>query len=148
MRLRSLLSRIAHALMWRSGRAGRADDQVSLWMDRSLQCSRTMPEGDARWIADPTRRHELRWWNGARWTQHVSDRGIVGEDWGPKGPPAPPPRPQQDLADDDVGDPRGLLEESPRRQRERERRRTLLTIAAAILMLAVAIAVAVAVSSS
>ncbi len=29
----------------------------------------------AEWLADPTRRHELRYWDGARWSSHVSDRG-------------------------------------------------------------------------
>jgi hypothetical protein len=121
-----------------------------------------MPEGEARWIADPTRRHELRWWNGTRWTEHVRDQDVVAEDWGPKGPPAPrpqsEPRPQQRpqprprprtaLDDDDLGDPRALLAESPRRQHERARRRMWLTIAAAVVILAIAIAVAVTVSSS
>ncbi|HKO85810.1 MAG TPA: DUF2510 domain-containing protein, partial [Actinomycetota bacterium] len=26
------------------------------------------------WLADPSRRHELRYWDGQRWTEHVSDR--------------------------------------------------------------------------
>lgn len=25
------------------------------------------------WLSDPTRRHELRWWDGVRWTEHVLD---------------------------------------------------------------------------
>ena len=32
------------------------------------------------WLPDPTRRHELRWWDGARWTEHVSDHGEQGWD--------------------------------------------------------------------
>jgi len=28
------------------------------------------------WFADPYRRHELRYWDGQRWTEHVSDRGT------------------------------------------------------------------------
>jgi hypothetical protein len=28
----------------------------------------------AGWFADPGRRHELRYWDGQRWTEHVSDR--------------------------------------------------------------------------
>jgi len=28
------------------------------------------------WIADPTSRHELRYWDGHQWTQHVSDSGV------------------------------------------------------------------------
>jgi Protein of unknown function (DUF2510) len=37
----------------------------------------TRPAG---WFADPGRRHELRYWDGQRWTEHVSDRGIQGVD--------------------------------------------------------------------
>jgi hypothetical protein len=34
----------------------------------------------AGWFADPGRRHELRYWDGQRWTGHVSDRGTQGRD--------------------------------------------------------------------
>ena len=30
----------------------------------------------AGWFADPTGRHQLRYWDGANWTTHVSDRGV------------------------------------------------------------------------
>lgn len=32
------------------------------------------------WAADPAGRHQLRWWDGARWTEHVSDAGVQGID--------------------------------------------------------------------
>jgi hypothetical protein len=32
----------------------------------------------AGWFTDPSRRHELRYWDGQRWTEHVSDRGRQG----------------------------------------------------------------------
>lgn len=32
------------------------------------------------WHADPTGRHELRYWNGASWTDHVSNRGVTSTD--------------------------------------------------------------------
>jgi len=32
------------------------------------------------WLTDPSHRHELRYWNGINWTQHVSDNGIQGVD--------------------------------------------------------------------
>jgi hypothetical protein len=32
------------------------------------------------WHADPTRRHESRYWDGAAWTEHVSDAGVTGTD--------------------------------------------------------------------
>jgi uncharacterized protein YxjI len=34
----------------------------------------------ANWHPDPTGRHELRYWDGERWTEHVSDRGVTGTD--------------------------------------------------------------------
>lgn len=30
----------------------------------------------AAWHPDPTGRHELRYWDGAQWTDHVSDQGV------------------------------------------------------------------------
>lgn len=41
------------------------------------------------WFPDPSAPHRLRWWDGARWTEHVSDAGVHGVD-----PPTPPPRQQ------------------------------------------------------
>jgi hypothetical protein len=38
----------------------------------------TAPSG--RWAPDPTRRHELRWWDGRTWTPSVSDQGVLGHD--------------------------------------------------------------------
>lgn len=35
---------------------------------------------DAGWNSDPTRRHELRYWDGERWTDHVSDHGVQSSD--------------------------------------------------------------------
>ncbi|HEY3721929.1 MAG TPA: DUF2510 domain-containing protein [Acidimicrobiia bacterium] len=32
------------------------------------------------WDADPYRRHELRYWDGDAWTEHVSDRGVTAVD--------------------------------------------------------------------
>jgi hypothetical protein len=32
------------------------------------------------WAADPAGRSELRYWDGARWTEHVSDQGVQGVD--------------------------------------------------------------------
>jgi hypothetical protein len=33
-----------------------------------------------RWVADPTRRHQLRWWDGQAWSPSVSDNGVLGHD--------------------------------------------------------------------
>jgi hypothetical protein len=34
----------------------------------------------AAWNPDPTKRHELRYWDGGRWTEHVSDQGKTATD--------------------------------------------------------------------
>jgi hypothetical protein len=34
----------------------------------------------AGWFADPSRRHELRYWDGHRWTEHVADHGTQAVD--------------------------------------------------------------------
>lgn len=34
----------------------------------------------AAWHPDPSGRHELRYWNGTAWTEHVSDAGVTGID--------------------------------------------------------------------
>lgn len=31
---------------------------------------------NAAWHPDPSGQHELRWWDGERWTEHVSDHGV------------------------------------------------------------------------
>ncbi|MDQ1403826.1 MAG: hypothetical protein QOG03_2142 [Actinomycetota bacterium] len=41
------------------------------------------------WHPDPGGRHELRYWDGTRWTDHVSDGGVQSTD--ALGPPPPPP---------------------------------------------------------
>ncbi len=45
------------------------------------------------WLPDPSGRHELRWWDGGAWTEHVSDGGVAGTDepGGDEIPPPPPP---------------------------------------------------------
>lgn len=34
----------------------------------------------AGWLADPVGRHQLRYWDGREWTEHVSDGGVSGVD--------------------------------------------------------------------
>jgi Protein of unknown function (DUF2510) len=56
--------------------------------------SRTSPIGRsgvaAGWLADPSGRHELRYWSGTQWTEHVSDSGAPGTDpWASHGPIEP-----------------------------------------------------------
>src|SRR5919107_369915 len=47
-----------------------------------------MPE--ASWLPDPSGGHELRYWSGTAWTEHVSDQGATSVEPPPPGLPAPP----------------------------------------------------------
>jgi len=38
------------------------------------------PPTPAAWAADPSGRHEHRYWDGTAWTDHVADRGVSGTD--------------------------------------------------------------------
>jgi Bacterial PH domain/Short C-terminal domain/Protein of unknown function (DUF2510) len=46
---------------------------------------------EASWLPDPGGTHELRYWNGTAWTEHVSDQGTTGVE--PVTAPYPPPAP-------------------------------------------------------
>jgi hypothetical protein len=53
---------------------------------------------DASWLPDPSGAHELRYWNGTSWTEHVSDQGTTGQDpviteYPPPADAFPPPPP-------------------------------------------------------
>ena len=54
---------------------------------------------DASWLPDPSGAHELRYWNGTAWTEHVSDQGTTAQDPvttdypPPVAAPYPPPAP-------------------------------------------------------
>lgn len=41
---------------------------------------RSSPVRSGAWHPDPTGRHEHRYWDGSRWTQHVSDSGVAAID--------------------------------------------------------------------
>lgn len=45
----------------------------------------------AGWLADPTGVHELRYWDGSAWSEHVSDAGVTAADPLPADAPPPPP---------------------------------------------------------
>ena len=34
----------------------------------------------AQWATDPAGRHQHRWWDGNRWTEHVADNGVATTD--------------------------------------------------------------------
>jgi hypothetical protein len=42
-----------------------------------------------QWAADPTGRHQLRFYDGVRWTEHVSNAGVQSTDPLPATPPPP-----------------------------------------------------------
>jgi len=46
---------------------------------------------DAGWLPDPTGAHQVRYWDGATWTEHVSDGGTTAVDPLPADAPPPPP---------------------------------------------------------
>ena len=61
---------------------------------------------DAGWLPDPTGTHQVRYWDGAQWTEHVSDGGTTAvdplpADASPPPPPvaAPPPPPPPPAAE-------------------------------------------------
>ncbi|CAB4857827.1 unannotated protein [freshwater metagenome] len=39
-----------------------------------------MSTSPANWHPDPMNRHQLRYWDGSQWTEHVSDNGVTGVD--------------------------------------------------------------------
>ncbi len=42
--------------------------------------SDTTGAAPAGWHPDPKERHELRYWDGSKWTDHVSDAGVTSKD--------------------------------------------------------------------
>ena len=49
---------------------------------------------DAGWLPDPSAAHELRYWDGSTWTEHVIDQGVTSTaPLAPTAAPPPPPPP-------------------------------------------------------
>jgi Protein of unknown function (DUF2510) len=55
----------------------------------------TPPAPAGQWMPDPSGGHQLRWWDGSAWTQHVSDNGVASVEMPAalfaKQPPSSPP---------------------------------------------------------
>ena len=59
----------------------KADIKASSREQQAQQAAAAVPPPPAgQWAADPSGRHELRWWDGGRWTEHVVDRGQQAVD--------------------------------------------------------------------
>ena len=44
------------------------------------QASAATPQAPAQWAPDPFQRHELRYYDGTRWTEYVSNAGVSSTD--------------------------------------------------------------------
>lgn len=51
-----------------------------VWLAMASKSKNTAPLAPAGWMADPSGRHEQRYWDGAVWTAHVSDAGVQAID--------------------------------------------------------------------
>jgi hypothetical protein len=58
-------------------RKGAAGARAPDFLDRlrGAPPSHSSAAAPAGWYADPATRHEQRYWDGAQWTEHVTDRG-------------------------------------------------------------------------
>jgi Protein of unknown function (DUF2510) len=64
----------ARLRQWRDGISGTSADPGA---STGYETSSAAP---AQWYPDPSRRHELRYWNGAAWTGDVADQGVTSTD--------------------------------------------------------------------
>lgn len=70
---------------------------------------------EASWLKDPSGMHDMRYWDGAAWTEHVSDAGSQSVDPAPPDLPAPmaapasPPPPPPPAASTPPPQPTGKL---------------------------------------
>ncbi len=62
----------------------------------SADIERSVPAASPGWYPDPGRRHQLRWWDGERWTLGVADGYEVSEDALPAHPGAAGPNSTSD----------------------------------------------------
>jgi type II secretory pathway pseudopilin PulG len=73
---------IAQALMTAAsqGRQPQPTPELSSPLDGVDVSTTPAPPQAPAWQPDPTGRHEARFWDGYRWTEHISDRGVQGTD--------------------------------------------------------------------
>lgn len=53
---------------------------VGVVLTRSARPATEPAPSSGRWSADPSGRHQLRWWDGGSWTASVSDDGVPSQD--------------------------------------------------------------------
>jgi hypothetical protein len=51
------------------------------WWGKRIEGSEEVPAG---WLADPTGRHQYRFWDGSKWTERVATQGQEGKDTPPE----------------------------------------------------------------
>lgn len=72
-------SAAAIRIVVRADAAAKSPEAVKTSVPSTTPERRTATAG-AGWIPDPTSRHELRYWNGSVWTEHVTDATVTGID--------------------------------------------------------------------
>jgi hypothetical protein len=93
------------------------------------------------WQQDPYGRHQLRWWDGAQWTQMVSDNGVTHDEAAmAASAPLPPPHPMMPappVEADRVPAPTPVVEGPPTPNRTR----LFAAVGAAVVILAAVVVV-------
>lgn len=56
------------------------DAKPSTVVSTPAQPATTTPNVPANWYPDPSKRYELRYWNGTKWTEHVATGGVQSTD--------------------------------------------------------------------
>jgi hypothetical protein len=72
-----VFKQVKRSTVQRAGAAGAAGDAASRQQAPDAPAVASVP---AAWHPDPIGRHELRYWDGSRWSQHVSDAGVQSTD--------------------------------------------------------------------
>lgn len=68
------------AIRLRNGVPLLASDASGVTVDQLAECDSGSQTTTGAWYSDPTRRYELRWWDGSRWTQRVANNGSEMSD--------------------------------------------------------------------
>lgn len=68
------------AIRLREGVALLASDPSGVTVDQPAESDSESQTTPGAWYSDPTRRYELRWWDGSRWTQRVAINGTEMSD--------------------------------------------------------------------